>query len=479
MTISNTTETAPLSPFKLLVMDGRWLASLIMILGVGSASMNSFLSSAVMPDIIRDLGGQQRAFWVLSLFQIGSILAGTVTGSLKAQLGARPLFIAAALSFLAGSFLAGAASSLEYLLLGRMLQGLGEGMIVSLCYTLISDLYPKRAFSAVFAMLSSVWAVSAGIGPLTAGVLTDSWSWRAVFYANLPLAIALLLLAVTVIPATTREKATTETIGNKKNFIPRLTLLTVAVFLIAYVGELRSLLNISLALIIGVALLFTAVKWDKASASPFIPRNAFKLSGILGLGMWVMLLLSIASAARVVYGTAMGQVLWGLSVSQASYTMAVTAFTWTGTAWIVARIQSPHTQTYLIRFGAISISAGALLTAVALSTMSFEVFIATCALNGAGFGISSQFLKKAIIYAEEEEERDRASGFLGPLQSAGMAIGAALAGLLAGLTGFSVPGAQDLITLENAAQTGPPVFLIMAAVSTLAAFAAFRMPKMS
>ncbi len=479
MTISNTTETAPLSPFKLLVMDGRWLASLIMILGVGSASMNSFLSSAVMPDIIRDLGGQQRAFWVLSLFQIGSILAGTVTGSLKAQLGARPLFIAAALSFLAGSFLAGAASSLEYLLLGRMLQGLGEGMIVSLCYTLISDLYPKRAFSAVFAMLSSVWAVSAGIGPLTAGVLTDSWSWRAVFYANLPLAIALLLLAVTVIPATTREKATTETIGNKKNFIPRLTLLTVAVFLIAYVGELRSLLNISLALIIGVALLFTAVKWDKTSASPFIPRNAFKLSGILGLGMWVMLLLSIASAARVVYGTAMGQVLWGLSVSQASYTMAVTAFTWTGTAWIVARIQSPHTQTYLIRFGAISISAGALLTAVALSTMSFEVFIATCALNGAGFGMSSQFLKKAIIYAEEEEERDRASGFLGPLQSAGMAIGAALAGLLAGLTGFSVPGAQDLITLENAAQTGPLVFLIMAAVSTLAAFAAFRMPKMS
>ncbi|MFS8182613.1 MFS transporter [Pseudovibrio denitrificans] len=479
MTISNPTQSVPLSPLKNLTMDGRWLASLIMILGVGSASMNSFLSSAIMPDIIRDLGGQQRAFWVLSLFQIGSILAGTVTGSLKANIGARPLFIAAALSFLAGSFVAGAANSLEHLLLGRMLQGLGEGMIVSLCYTLISDLYPKTAVSSVFALLSGVWAVSAGIGPLTAGMLTDSWSWRAVFYANLPLALLLLILAITVIPATTREKTETSAGTGKKNIIPRLSLLAVAVLLIAYVGELRDLRHISLALIVGVALLFMAVSWDKKSSAPFIPRSAFRFNGIIGLGMWVTLLLSISSAARVVYGTAMGQVLWGLTVTQASYAMAITAFSWTAAAWIVARVQTPHVQTYLIRVGTLSIIAGSLLTMWALSAMSLWIFLVSSIFAGAGFGMSSQFLKKAIIYAEQDDERDRASGFIGPLQSAGMAIGAALAGLLAGLTGFSIPGAEDLITLENAASSGPLVFLIMALISSLAAIAAFKMPKMT
>ncbi|WP_209009000.1 MFS transporter [Pseudovibrio japonicus] len=478
MTISNPAQTAPLSPFQKLTMDGRWLPSLIMILGVGSASMNGFLSSAIMPDIIRDLGGQQRAFWVLSLFQIGSILAGTVTGSLKARIGARPLFIAAALSFLAGSFIAGVAGSLEHLLLGRMLQGLGEGMIVSLCYTLISDLYPENAVSSVFALLSGVWAVSAGIGPLAAGALTESWSWRAVFYANLPLSLILLILAITVIPATARQKGTGAQNTDRMSMFPRLGLLAVAVLLVAYVGELRSTLHIFAALVVGLTLLILAVKWDKKSASPFIPRSAFKLTGILGLGMWVTLLLSISSAARVVYGAAMGQVLWGLTVTQAAYTMAIVAFTWTATAWIVARVQTPHTQTNLIRLGTLSITAGILLTVLSLSTLSLWIFMLSSVLSGAGFGMSSQFLKKAIIYAETDDERDRASGFIGPLQSAGTAIGAALAGLLAGLSGFSVPGAKDLITLENAAQTGPVVFLIMAGVSSLAAIMAFKMPKM-
>ena len=478
MTISSPSQTMALSPLKKLTMNGRWLASLIMILGVGSASMNNFLSSAIMPDIIRDLGGQQRAFWVLSLFQIGSILAGTVTGSLKARIGARPLFIAAALSFLVGSFIAGAAGALEHLLLGRLLQGLGEGMIVSLCYTLISDLYPEDAVPSVFALLSGIWAISAGIGPLAAGILTESWSWRAVFYANLPLSLLLLVLAITVIPSTTRDKGTASQSADRLSMFPRLGLLAVAVLLIAYVGELRSLPRISGALGAGLILLFLAVKWDKKSTNPFIPRGAFRFTGILGLGMWVTLLLFIASAARSIYGAAMGQVLWGLSVTQASYAMAITAFTWTTAAWIVARVQTPHIRTYLIRLGTLNIIAGILLTAVSLYTMSLWIFLLSAVFNGAGFGMSSQFLKVAIIYAETDAERDRASGFIGPLQSAGTAIGAALAGLLAGLSGFSVPGAKDLITLENAAQSGPLMFLIMAAIAGIAALLAFKMPRM-
>ncbi|KZL21546.1 putative multidrug-efflux transporter [Pseudovibrio axinellae] len=478
MTLSTLTNTASLSPIKTLTTDGRWLASLIMVLGVGSASMNNFLSSAIMPDIIRDLGGQQRAFWVLSLFQVGSVLAGTVTGTLKARIGARPLFIAAALSFLAGSFIGGAASSLEYLLLGRMLQGLGEGMIVSLCYTLISDLYPKHAVASVFALLSGVWAVSAGIGPLTAGVLTQSWSWRAVFYANIPLALILLILAITVIPSTTRNTEATARSSDKLSMFPRLGLLAIAILLIAYVGELRSLSHIAGALFSGLFLLFVVARWDKQSAIPFIPRSAFKFSGILGLGMWVTLLLSISSAARGIYGAAMGQVLWGLTVTQASYAMAITAFTWTIAAWTVARVQTPGTQANLIRLGALSITTGILLSAASLHFLSLWIFLLSCAFVGLGFGMSSQFLKRAIIYAETEEERDRASGFIGPIQSAGITIGAAFAGLLAGLSGFSVPGAKDLITAQTASQTGPLVFLFMATIAGLATLAAFKMPRM-
>lgn len=477
MTFSSAPPNPVTSPLKNLLIEGRWLASLIMVLGVGSASMNSFLSAAIMPEIIRDLGGQNRAFWIFSLFQVGAIIAGTVTGSLKANLGARPLFIAATLSFLAGSLISALANDLNLLLLGRLLQGLGEGMIVSLCYTLIADLYPKHATGAVFALLSGVWAISAGIGPLAAGALTEVWNWRAVFYANVPFAAALLVLSLTTIPAKPRHQNNTEQTG-KTSVLPRLGLLTTSVMLIAFVGELRSLSAITAVLGLSLVLLLITVRWDKAASVPFIPRGAFATQGLLGLGMWVALLQSIASGARVVYGAAMGQILWGLSVTQASYALAITAFTWTSAAWIVARVHRTQTQSLLIRLGSLSIIVGLALAALSLATLSLWTFLLSAVFNGAGFGMSSQFLKKAMIYAETGAERDRASGFIGPLQSAGLAIGAALAGLLAGLTGFSVPGSGELISAASAATAGPTVFLIMGAVAALASLAAFKMPEM-
>ncbi len=101
----------PVSPS--LFSPERAAGTLALVLGVGSHAINGFVTTAVLPDIIRDLGGQDRAFWVFSSFEMMAILAGCLTGAAKVRFGARSPFLLASLLLAGGSVLAGLSTSLE------------------------------------------------------------------------------------------------------------------------------------------------------------------------------------------------------------------------------------------------------------------------------------------------------------------------------------------------------------------------------
>ncbi|MXN63434.1 MFS transporter [Stappia sp. GBMRC 2046] len=460
-----------------LTGQARWLASLTLILGVGSHAVNGFVTAAALPDIIRELGGQERAFWVFTLFQVAAIVAGTMTGTLKARLGAKPLFIFATLLLLAGSLVAGLALSIPGLLAGRFVQGFGEGMIMALCYIVIPDLFEERAVPAVYSLLSAVWALAAGAGPLMAGILIETWSWRAAFLANVPLTALLLMLALAVIPSATREKAEISDKA-KAAAIPRLLMIAIAVTLISFIGEMSDPKAIVTVLAAGLGLIVFTLYLDGRSALPFVPKGAFRLAGILGLSVWIRLIMSSSNAIRGVYYTGIGQSLWGLSVTQASYASTLTAFSWTIAAWLVAGVSDPDAQRRFIRLGTISSAIGLATVAWALFMQSFPLFAVGSIACGAGFGMSYLFLSKSIIYATEGAERDRAAGIIPTLTSAGVAIGAAITSLFALQFGLSEPGTGELVTREAAIASGPPVFLVMAGFAALAIPLAFALPKL-
>lgn len=459
-----------------LTGQARWLASLTLVLGVGSHAVNGFVTAAALPDIIRELGGQQRAFWVFTLFQVAAIVAGTMTGTLKARLGARPLFIFATLLLLAGSLIAGLALSIPSLLSGRFVQGFGEGMIMALCYTVIPDLFEERAVPAVYSLLSAVWALAAGAGPLAAGILIETWSWRAAFLANVPLTALLLVLAFAIIPGTVRDEAEISD-KSKAAAIPRLLMIAAAVVLISFIGEMSDPKAILFVLAVGLGLIVFTLHLDRRSALPFAPRNAFRLAGVLGLCVWIRLIMSSSNAIRGVYYTGIGQSLWGLSVTQASYASTLTAFSWTIAAWLVAGVSDPVSQRRFICLGTIFSAAGLAVVAWALSRQSLGLFALGSTACGAGFGMSYLFLNKSIIYATQGAERDRASGIIPTLTSAGVATGAAITSLFALQFGLSEPGTGELVTREAATAAGPAVFLVMAGFAALAIPLALALPK--
>src|SRR5690606_25704055 len=108
--------------------------------------------------------------------------------------------IGAALVFVLGSALAGAAGSMPELLFGRALQGLGEGIVAAICYALIPELFPSLLVPKVFGAEAVVWALAAFLGPVLSGFLTEAISWRAAFLVNLPFGAIFITLVLLVVP---------------------------------------------------------------------------------------------------------------------------------------------------------------------------------------------------------------------------------------------------------------------------------------
>ncbi|WP_428650943.1 MFS transporter [Roseibium sp.] len=472
MTFSSPAPAGPSAHLTLFSAD-RLAGTLALVLGVGSHAINGFVTAAVLPDIIRDLGGQDRAFWVFSSFQMMAILAGCLTGATKVRFGARLPFLLATALLAGGSVLAGLSTSLEGLIAGRALQGFGEGMIIALCYSLIPDLYPSTLAPRIFALLAGVWAVAAGIGPVSAGLLTDLWSWRAAFLVNIPFVVLLFALMNTALPSRDVPKppiqATAQTGRGRMAF--RLFLLAASIFLLTVIGEMHAPLPLAMTILAGLFLAGLLLRFDAASPHRLFPRDAFRIRTLVGLGTWIVFLVSVASAVRMIFVTTFGQVYWGLSVTQASYVAALLAFSWTIFAWVSSRAPDRKRELLYLATGPFLITAGLTLTALAVETASLPLYLLAAVVAGAGHGLSNQILMRSLMYTAEGEDQNLVSSILPTIASAGIAIGGGLTGLIAILTGLVAPGGTELLSQEAVARSGASVFYVNAVLALVPAFA--------
>jgi multidrug resistance protein len=165
------------------------------MLAMALAALDSTIVSTAVPQIVGDLGGFSVFSWLFS----GYLLAVTVTlpvyGKLSDTFGRKPVLVAGAVLFLAGSLLCAAAWNMAALIAFRVVQGLGGGALQGTVQTLAADLYPLKERPKIQARLSTVWATSAVAGPALGGLLAAYADWRWIFLINLPIgALALWLI---------------------------------------------------------------------------------------------------------------------------------------------------------------------------------------------------------------------------------------------------------------------------------------------
>ena len=446
----------------------RYLAPTITLcLGVALLAFNGFLVSTALPTAVEALGGVAYLSWATTVFLVFAIMGGAGAALLKARFGARGALVMAASVFLLGSLLAAIAGAMPQLLVGRALQGLGEGIVAAICYALIPELFPSALVPKVFGTESIVWAIAAFGGPVLSGALTELVSWRAAFAVNLPIGAVFIALVLTVVPRGTL-------LDDRQRFpIVRLVLIGTAIMAVSGGGVLRSPALTAVCVVVAGARGGGVIVRDRTAQTPIFPLRAFRLDDVVGAGLWVILLMPLAQAGGAVYLVYALQNLFGFAPTLAGAIAAIMAVTWSAVAIVVANVPMAF-RPWLIRIGPVLLVAGlgALTFGFAIDVLAFIVLAQI--LIGAAYGASWAYTSQTIMEAAVPHERDRASELLPSRQSAGDGLGAAVAGVIANSAGIAqveTPGALAAALIVTFG-----VCTALALASVVAAFAMTRSP---
>jgi EmrB/QacA subfamily drug resistance transporter len=164
------------------------------------ASLDQTIVSTAMPRVIAELQGFDRYTWVSTAYLLTSTVTVPIYGKLSDLFGRKPIFLFGVVVFLIGSALSGASQDMNQLITFRALQGFGAGALMPIAIAIVADLFTPRERGKWQGLTGAVWGFSAIIGPALGGWITQNASWRWVFYVNIPIGIAALLVLIFLMP---------------------------------------------------------------------------------------------------------------------------------------------------------------------------------------------------------------------------------------------------------------------------------------
>lgn len=163
------------------------------------AALDQTIVATALPTIASDLGGLNEYAWVFTAYLLASTASTPIWGKVSDLYGRKRVLQVAIVVFLAGSMLTGVAQSMLHLILTRGVQGLGAGGMMVLVLAVIADVIPPDERGKYTGLFIGAFSVASVIGPLLGGFFTEHLSWRWIFYVNIPLGIAAMLVIGSVL----------------------------------------------------------------------------------------------------------------------------------------------------------------------------------------------------------------------------------------------------------------------------------------
>jgi EmrB/QacA subfamily drug resistance transporter len=202
MTAPPRPESGADAPLSLASGRGRWVLAAT-VLGSGLATLDGTVVSVALPTIGRQLhGGVAELQWTITAYLLTLAAFLLLCGSLSDRHGRRRVFLVGVVWFTAASALCGLAPSTSLLITARALQGIGGALLTPGSLAILEASFRKEDRAAAIGAWSGLGGIAVAIGPFVGGYLVEAWSWRLIFFINIPIALAVLLIARRHVPET-------------------------------------------------------------------------------------------------------------------------------------------------------------------------------------------------------------------------------------------------------------------------------------
>jgi EmrB/QacA subfamily drug resistance transporter len=380
----------------LIILPGLLLAIML-------AMLDQLVVSTALPRIVGDLGGVTHLSWVVTAYVLASTITTPLYGKLGDQYGRKRLLMFAIVLFLIGSALAGLSQTMDQLIAFRALQGLGAGGLLVGAIATIGDLVSPRERGQYMGYIMAAMTLAMVAGPLVGGYITDSLSWRWIFYINMPIGgAALIYLALTLHVPVHKVK-------HKIDYLGALLLAVAAsslVLLTTWGGTQYPWRSAQIMGLGAVAVAATAgfIATERRAAEPVIPLHVFRNRNF-SLVTAMSFLLGLALFGAITFLPLYQQTVQHLSATESGLMLIPLMLGSTVTALIAGRI-----TTRTGRYKALPIIGGGVMTVgmYLLTTLGINTSLVTTGLYFAVLGLGMGFLMQitTLVAQNSVEPRD-------------------------------------------------------------------------
>jgi MFS family permease len=320
---------------------------------------------------------------------------------------------------------------MEVLLAGRLAQGIGGGMLLSLCYLAIQSWFTQSWWSRLFSIVALIWGAGSLLGPLIGGIFAALHAWRMTFFFFAVQAAVLWVMASVWLPSHVPSRQ-----GAKPWSVLPLAILSMATLAIAESGVASGIMMSVAGCVFGAILLYAAARLDRRASSRLFPVQLLDIHHPVGAGLLMVFALSVATTGFWAYGPLILKILFGTSPLIAGYILAVEAVAWS-LATMAVSTAPVSADRRLIRLGAVLVALGAGGFAFVVPAGMLAGMVLCALLQGLGFGLCWPSIVHRLARFSDEAERPLAVTSPETMQRIGYAVGTAAVGIAANLSGLA------------------------------------------
>jgi len=351
-----------------------WLIAVVVALAAFMEVLDTSIANVALPYMAGSLGASNdQSTWVLTSYLVSNAIVLPISGWLAGLFGRKRFFMACITSFTASSLLCGAAPSLEILILCRVIQGAGGGGLQPMAQAILADIFPPQKRGMAFALYGITAVIAPTIGPTLGGWITDNYSWRWIFYINLPVGILTLFLVSRMVEDPPYLRVS-------RGAGVRLDYIGIALLALG-IGALQVVLDrgqeddwfgsrfiVTLMVIAGVCLVALVV-WEWFQKAPIVDVRLFK-SFNFAVANLMMFVLGILLFSSLVMMPQFLQTLMGYPAETAGLVLSASGVVLLFEMPIVGQLTTRFPVKYIIAFGWLALACG-----MYLSTKRLDLLI--------------------------------------------------------------------------------------------------------